>query len=164
MRAMSHIYSLDTLFRMAYDLKKQGRRIGITHGAFDLFHASHLDLLQKSSQLCDFLIVGIDCNRNISQYKSYLRPIIKQSDRLKIVNELTCVDAVFINKLPLKPTAFTKLYKELNVDVVTIGQHFAFEDQILEQSVHANAKLIKVNTRQYPTTSDIIQKIVSRYT
>lgn len=160
---MSHIYSLDTLFRMTYDLKKQGRRIGITHGAFDLFHASHFDLLQKSSQLCDFLIVGVDSNRNVSAYKSYLRPIIKQVDRLKIVNELSCVDAVFVNNLALKPEAFTKLYRELNIDIVTIGQHFAFEDQVNEQAEHAKAKLFKLHTRQYPTTSDIIHTIASRY-
>ncbi|MBP9817480.1 adenylyltransferase/cytidyltransferase family protein [Candidatus Shapirobacteria bacterium] len=163
MGSQKHLYSLDTLFRMAYDLKKQGRRIGITHGAFDLFHVSHLDLLQKSSKLCDFLIVGVDCNRNISQYKSNHRPIIKQSDRLKIVNELSCVDAVFINNLQLKPSAFTKLYRELKIDVVTIGQHFGFESVVYEQASRADAQLIKINTRQYPTTTSIINKIVNVY-
>lgn len=160
---LKHIYSLDTLARMTWDLKKQGRRIGITHGAFDLFHISHLDLLQKSAKLCDFLIVGVDCDNNILEYKSYKRPIILQNDRLKIINELACVDAVFVNDLPLQPSAFTQLYRELKVDLVTIGQKFGFEEAMVEQSENAGVKLIKLNTISYPTTSNIIDRIVERY-
>ena len=163
MQMLKHLYTLDTLSKMTFDLNKQGRRIGITHGAFDLFHLSHLDLLQKSAKLCDFLIVGVDCDSNIAQYKSYLRPIISQEDRLKIINELCCVDAVFINDLPLQPSAFSQLYKELKVDVVTIGQKFGFESVIDEQTANAGAQLLRVNTINYPSTTKIIERIIVRY-
>lgn len=80
-----HIYTLETLKRMARDVRSQGKTVGLTHGAFDLFHVSHLDLLKKASKRCDFLIVGVDSDANIAKYKSYKRPIINQEDRMKII-------------------------------------------------------------------------------
>lgn len=34
-------------------------KIGITFGAFDLFHAGHILMLQEAKMVCDHLIVGI---------------------------------------------------------------------------------------------------------
>jgi cytidyltransferase-like protein len=158
-----NIFDLETLFRMTYDLKKAGKKVGISHGAFDLFHVSHLDMLQRSSRVCDFLIVGIDSDENVSNYKSYKRPIIGQEDRMRIVNELNCVEAVFLNDLELNPEEFTQLYKELNVAIVTTGRKFGFQGIIEEQVAHANAKLIQFNTKQSPSTSKIIDKILKTY-
>lgn len=37
------VYSMDPVLRMAHDLKKDGLKIGLKHGTFDLFHVFHLD-------------------------------------------------------------------------------------------------------------------------
>ena len=156
-------YNFDTLKRIARDLKRQDKIIGLTHGAFDLFHYSHLDLLRKSAKLCDFLIVGIDSDRNVSKYKSYKRPIFSQDIRATIVNELHSVDAVFVYDGELKPEVYTNLYKELLIDCVMIGKHFSFQNVINYQVGKAGAQLITVNTYQSPSTTSIINNIVSRY-
>lgn len=167
MTGQKHIFSLGTLYHMAHDLHNSGRRIGITHGAFDLFHASHLDLLKKASECCDFLIVGVDCDENIASYKSYKRPIIKEKDRLAIINEIHCVDAVFINTTPVGVKGidkFAQLYKELFVDVIAIGTSFGFPEAIEAEARKAEAKLVRINTKQYPlSTSSIIDSILSKY-
>lgn len=157
------IYSLESLFRICYDLKRDGRRVAITHGAFDLFHYSHLDLLKQSSRICDFLIVGVDSDENVAKYKSYKRPIVGEKARLSIVGELHCVDAALIYDQPLKPENYTQLYRELQVDIVTVGIGFGFMDVIDEQVKRADAKLIKIQTYQNPTTSSLIESIITKY-
>jgi cytidyltransferase-like protein len=157
------ILSLETLKKITHDIKSQGKRIGITHGAFDIFHSSHLDLIKKSSVLCDFLIVGIDSDRNVSAYKTYKRPIFDELSRASIINELDCVGGTFIYDGEINPDAYAQLYSDLFIDVVTVGLHFSFQDVIEEQTIKGGAKLVIVKTQQYPSTTAIINKILERY-
>jgi len=77
------VLALETLFRLTHDLRKNGKIIGFTHGAFDLFHSGNLRFLKDSSKLCDFLIVGVESDQNIPGYKSQNRPVIQENDRVK---------------------------------------------------------------------------------
>ena len=157
------VYSYDTLRKLVIDLKSNGKRIGITHGAFDLFHYSHLDLLQQSSSVCDFLIVGVDSDTSVSSYKTYKRPIVEERKRLKIINELDCVDAVFIKSTPFEQEAHIEFYKELLVDIITIGPRFEFKEIIQDEASSVGAKLIELDIHQDPSTTSIINKILTNY-
>jgi rfaE bifunctional protein nucleotidyltransferase chain/domain len=159
------ILSLDSLYRVVRDVKSEGRRIGLTHGAFDLFHYSHLDLLRKSSAICDFLIVAVDSDKSVAKYKTYKRPIINEFHRTRIINELNCVDAVFIKDIEFNRQSHIELYKKLLVDVITIGIGFEsrFKDLIEKEAEQAGAQLIEIKTYQNPTTTSIIDSIVDKY-
>lgn len=71
-----------------------GLRIGFTCGAFDLLHAGHVDYLEEARSLCDTLIVAVNSDASIRQYKSPLRPINPQEQRIRVIGGLRCVDAV----------------------------------------------------------------------
>jgi cytidyltransferase-like protein len=157
--------TLPTLYKYVHDLKSQGKRIGLTHGAFDLFHYSHLDLLEKSAAVCDFLIVGVDSDNSVQQYKSYKRPIIREKQRARIVNAVWCVNAVYIKDITLEPSSHIDMYKNLLVDIVTVGTHFdpQFADLIEEETAKVGADLIRIETWQEPKTSSIIDSIIKKY-
>jgi len=70
--------------------------IGLTSGCFDLFHSLHLSYLQKCRRMCDFLIVGVDCDDFVRKTKGPERPVIPEHDRVMIVNAMECVDITFI--------------------------------------------------------------------
>ncbi|HLD03977.1 MAG TPA: adenylyltransferase/cytidyltransferase family protein [Candidatus Dojkabacteria bacterium] len=53
MSRKSTSFDIETLFKLTRYLKKKGKRIVFTHGAFDLFHLGHLELLQKSADIAD---------------------------------------------------------------------------------------------------------------
>jgi cytidyltransferase-like protein len=80
-----YFFSLEDLAGKTEELHSAGKIIGLTHGAFDLFHIAHLDLFEQASELCDYLIVGVDSDEAVKEYKGLERPIIPQVDRVKIV-------------------------------------------------------------------------------
>jgi rfaE bifunctional protein nucleotidyltransferase chain/domain len=84
------------LSKICGSLRKSGKTIGFTSGAFDLLHAGHVDYLEKARGLCDVLIVGINSDQSIKKYKGPDRPIIIEEQRLKVVAALESVDYVFL--------------------------------------------------------------------
>lgn len=70
-------------------------KIGYTQGVFDMFHIGHLNLLNHAKEQCDYLIVGVNSNKLVEQYKSKI-PVIDQVARKQIVENIKAVDECFI--------------------------------------------------------------------
>lgn len=159
-----NVFSLETLYKMTYDLKKEGNRIAFTHGAFDLFHGGHLQFLTLSKRRCDYLIVGIETDEKIAEYKESKRPIIDEDTRLSIISQLQCIDAVFLKDTGLERDARIEMYKNLHIDVLTIGYNHALENEIEYDAHNVGAKLIRYPRFKEFSTTNIISDIVNRYT
>lgn len=69
--------------------------IGYTAGAFDLFHIGHLNLLKKSKENCDKLIVGVTTDELIFQTK-HKHPFFCLNERMEIISSIKYVDQVVI--------------------------------------------------------------------
>ncbi len=162
MPRQNQIYSINTLYKITSDLKKRDKKIAFTHGAFDLFHIGHLDLLERSSRICDYLIVGVENNMNIQTYKSKDRPIISEQDRLEIINALNCIDAVFINPYETSKESFIYLYKNLHADYVTIGPNFDFKDKLFPQAKAVGSEPVILGHERLARTTGIVNTILKR--
>ena len=140
------ILSQKEVFEISFKLRKEGKVVGLTHGAFDMFNISHLDLLQKSKFLCDFLIVGIDTDESIFQYKENTKPIIDENNRLKIINKLDFFGAIFMKNSYFIPSEHTQeLYYEIRPNFITIGNNFFKEDKIVHDAKTVSTNLLKLN-------------------
>ena len=64
---------------------------GFTAGAFDMFHIGHLNLLKNAKEYCDYLIVGVNTDELIQQYKDKYT-IIPFAERIAIVDSIKYVD------------------------------------------------------------------------
>lgn len=71
-----------------------GNSIVTLNGSFDLLHAGHLQIIFEASQQGDKLIVALNSDRSIQQYKSPSRPIIPLEYRLQMMAALEWVDFV----------------------------------------------------------------------
>ena len=91
-------------------------KIGYTQGTYDLFHVGHLNLINHAKELCDYLIVGINSDDLVMQYKNK-KTIINENDRATIVNAIKGVDKVFITKTLDKK----EIHKYIKFDAVFIG-------------------------------------------
>lgn len=67
--------------------------IGFTAGTFDMFHIGHLNLLRNARSRCDYLIVGVNSDRLVEEYKGK-KAVVPLEERMEIIRELRCVNEV----------------------------------------------------------------------
>lgn len=103
--------------------RSSGKKIGFTCGAFDILHAGHVEYLNEARAYCDALMVAVNSDESIGSYKSPLRPINKQEQRLRVVAALGAVDAVTL--MPeVRPTDLIQL---LQPDVYIKGGDYSVD-------------------------------------
>ncbi|MFZ4482854.1 MAG: adenylyltransferase/cytidyltransferase family protein [Chthoniobacterales bacterium] len=81
---------------MRDEMDRQGRRLVVTNGCFDLLHAGHVRYLQQARALGDALAVGLNGDHSVRELKGPERPVNSQDDRAEVLAALGCVDFVSI--------------------------------------------------------------------
>ncbi len=67
--------------------------IGFTQGTFDMFHIGHLNLIRNAKAQCDYLIVGVNSDELVKEYK-HKATIVPLKERMDIIAALRYVDQV----------------------------------------------------------------------
>ena len=67
----------------------------ITSGYYEVLHIGHIECLQKSKQLGDFLVVIINNDEQAKLKKGHV--VMPENNRKTIISELKCVDHVVIS-------------------------------------------------------------------
>ena len=87
-----------------------------TSGCFDIFHYGHLNILKRSKQMCDFLIVGVSTDELIEKEKGN-RPVIPFEERLKVIESISYVDKV----IPQVDKNKQRIVDLHNIDAISVG-------------------------------------------
>lgn len=66
-------------------LRAAGKKIVFTNGAFDIIHVGHVRYLYGAAAEGDVLVVGVNTDESIKQYKSKDRPLQPLEARMEIV-------------------------------------------------------------------------------
>ncbi len=131
-------------------------RIGFTCGAFDLLHAGHADYLERARSLCDRLVVGVNSDASIREYKDPQRPIIGQEHRMRLVASLRSVDAVIL----MKETRPASLIREFQPDLYIKGGDYQKDSLKSAPIVEAyGGRCVLIPVEYSISTSKIIEKI-----
>lgn len=91
-------------------------KIGYTQGTYDMFHIGHLNLLRNAKAMCDQLIVGVNSDNLVHEYKNKV-PVINQTNRTEIVKELRSVDGTIICDTLDKVV----MWQKVHFDAIFIG-------------------------------------------
>ena len=91
-------------------------KIGYTQGTYDLFHIGHLNLLNHAKEQCDYLIVGVNTDRLVKEYKNK-NVVISEQDRAYIVGAIKAVDEVVLTDTLDKKV----IAEKLKFDAIFIG-------------------------------------------
>ena len=89
------ILSLDDLEKKAQELRREGKRIVMCHGTFDLMHTGHIRHLQRAKREGDVLLVTLTGDAFVN--KGPGRPVFGENLRVETLAALACVDFVAIN-------------------------------------------------------------------
>ena len=90
------IKNRDELAKKIEELKKQGKRIVLTNGGFNLLHVGHIRSLIDAKKHGDILLVAVNSDTSLKKLKGDDYPIIPEKERLEILAALECIDFLTI--------------------------------------------------------------------
>lgn len=141
-------------------LRRAGKSIALTNGSFDLIHSGHVNYLNEAKKMADCLIVGINSDASVKQYKSDKRPIISEGQRAMLVDNLKAVDYVVI----FSETTADNLIEKVKPDFYVKGGDYTEETLPERETVKKYGGKIKfIKMTQGCSTTNIINKILDIY-
>ena len=79
----------------SYETAGKRYKVGYTPGVYDLFHVGHLNLIRKSKEQCEYLIVGVLTDELVMKYKGKA-PVIPLAERKAILESIKYIDEVVV--------------------------------------------------------------------
>jgi D-glycero-beta-D-manno-heptose 1-phosphate adenylyltransferase len=136
-------------------LRARHLTIATLNGSFDLLHAGHLFIIYQASLQADRLILALNTDRSIQQYKSKERPIVTLQYRLEMIAALEFVDYVtWFDEMD--PRALLERIKpDVHVNGVEYGENCIEAETVKE----CGGRLHLVERIPTLATSSIIEKI-----
>ncbi|OFZ46193.1 MAG: hypothetical protein A3D92_20220 [Bacteroidetes bacterium RIFCSPHIGHO2_02_FULL_44_7] len=98
---------------------KNGKRVGVTVGAFDLCHAGHMLVFKEARKICDYLIVGLQSDPTIDRPEKN-KPVMSLEERRIILKGIKYIDEIFVYDTEAKLYDILKK-NEFGIDVRIIG-------------------------------------------
>src|SRR4026209_1916108 len=80
--------------------RKNGSRVVLANGCFDVLHVGHARYLAGARELGDVLVVGVNSDEQVARLKGSGRPILPAVERAEIVAALESVTYVTIFEEP----------------------------------------------------------------
>ena len=150
------IYSLAELENQVNTWKQAGKEVVFTNGCFDMIHKGHIEMLARTADLGDKLIIGLNSDTSIKRLKGESRPITQQQSRAMLLASFSFVDAVvlFSEETPIN------LIGSLLPDVLAKGGDYDIETIVGHKIVQKNGgKIILVPFIDGFSSTSIIEKI-----
>jgi len=154
---MKKIIPINDIERLVRKLRRENKTIVTTNGCFDLLHVGHVRNLQGAKKLGDVLIVALNSDSSVRNYKGERRPIITARDRAEMLSALPEVDyiCIFGSKTPVP------LLKKIKPNVHVKGSDRTVDELPEKELIESLGGMIVLfpHTGRHSTTS-IINKIL----
>jgi len=136
----SKVYYLDTLTNQVKQWKMAGKKVVFTNGCFDIIHRGHIEVLARTADLGDKLIIGLNSDQSIQKIKGEDRPVIDEQSRAILLAALSFVDAIvlFSEDTPLE------LISALLPNVLAKGGDYEIETIVGHEIVQKNGGKVKL--------------------
>ncbi|MDH3491957.1 MAG: adenylyltransferase/cytidyltransferase family protein [Acidobacteriota bacterium] len=76
--------------------RRNGQRIILANGCFDLLHVGHIRYLEGAKSLGGYLVAAINSDDQVRAIKGGDRPYVSQDERAETISSIRCVDVVTI--------------------------------------------------------------------
>ena len=154
--ASTTVLTREELARRVASARKNGAKIVLANGCFDVLHVGHVRYLAGASELGDILIVGINSDRQVAIQKGAGRPVLPASDRAEIVAALESVTYVTVFDEP----TVEQLLLTLKPDIHAKGTDYT-EDTVPERDVVRSygGRVAIVGDAKDHSTSEIVARL-----
>jgi len=152
--------ALDSLAKEVRSLQSSGKKIVFTNGCFDILHSGHIDLLRHARGLGDALVVAINTDESVRRIKGPNRPIVPESERAEMLDNLEMVSFVclFDEDTPLEAIL------HIRPDVLVKGADWGIDGIVGRTEVEGwGGEVVALPLVEGQSTTGVIGRVVSRY-
>ena len=150
------ILPLKQAFQKADELKKQGKRVVLTNGCFDLLHPGHVRLFAEARKLGDVLIVAMNSDRSVCTLKGENRALQPEMERAEILAAMAAVDYVTI----FDDVSVLSVVARMLPDVLVKGGHYSHDQIVGHAEVEAaGGRVVSIPIVTGYSTSAIIAAV-----
>lgn len=96
MDPVARVMDLETALQYRESLRKEGKRLVVTNGCFDLLHRGHATYLAAAGECGDALLVLVNSDASVRALKGPTRPVVDEYSRAFLLASLRAVDAAVI--------------------------------------------------------------------
>ena len=146
------------IFNHIKQLKKEGKRVGITFSTFDMLHAGHIAMLSEAKNHCDYLICALQTDPTIDRPGTKNPPVQSVVERQIQLSACRYVDEVVIyqTEKDLEDILLT-----LPIDVRILGVEY-MEQEFTGRAICEKRGIDLVfNTRDHSFSSSSLRKRVA---
>jgi len=148
------ILSLEQAYLKADELKRQGLRVVLTNGCFDLLHPGHTRLFAEARKLGDVLIVAMNSDHSVCALKGKNRALQPEAERAEIIAALSAVDYVTI----FDDVSVLGVVKRMLPDVLVKGGHYTLDQIVGRDDVEAaGGRVVSIPIVPGYSTTSIIE-------
>ena len=157
---MAPLLGLDEAVGLAETWRREGRRLVLANGCFDLLHVGHVRYLREARALGDALLVGVNSDASVARLKGPGRPIMTVAERAELVGSFSSVDGVVI----FDDDTAEALVRALKPDVHAKGTDYT-ADSVPERAavVAAGGRVAIAGDPKSHATRDLIRLIADRF-
>lgn len=161
MTSSEKIFTAETFKPVLQKWRDSGCKLVFTNGCFDLLHLGHIDYLEKSRQLGDKLVLGLNTDASVKKLKGETRPLQDEMARARIMASLLFVDAVVFFE---EDTPY-ELIRMVQPDILVKGDDYTPDTIVGADIVIAKGGSVKTIplVKGYSTTN-IVEKIKKQIT
>ena len=153
------IATRDALSEVVARLRREGKRIAFSNGCFEILHVGHLRSLQDARRHGDCLIVAVNSDESVRQYKGREEPIVPEHERAEILAGLACVDFIYVFDEP----TVDGLLEDVRPDAYCKGPEYTMENLPERETLkRVGGTLVQVGDPKDHSTSDLLRRIAER--
>jgi len=157
---MAPLVSLEEAERLISVWRREGKRVVLANGCFDLLHVGHVRYLQSARALGDALIVAINGDISVRRIKGPGRPVMGAEERAELVGGLAGVEAVVV----FDEDSADRVIARLRPDVHAKGTDYT-EDSVPERAsvLAAGGRIAIAGDPKTHGSRDLIATIAARF-
>lgn len=146
----------EELVKWLDECRKNGKKIVITNGCFDILHRGHVEYLSKAAAFGDVMVVGLNTDASVKRLKGPSRPVNDEYARAFVLAGLEFVSAVVLFD---EDTPYN-LIKKVQPDFLVKGSDYKPENIVGYDIVTAKGgKVVTVDLVEGYSTTKTIEKM-----
>ncbi len=119
------------------ELKKEGKKIVLCHGVFDLVHLGHIIHFEEAKKMGDVLVVSITAAEYVR--KGPGRPYFDDEMRLKFLSSIACIDYVMLSE----EYTVDDIIETIEPDLYVKGAEYAKAENDITEKIKEEVKLVR---------------------